>query len=219
MSHVPAFVIRLYEPRDREAVRRIGCDTADRGEPVERFFADRELVADLLTDYYTDYEPQAAWVAEYEGEVVGYLTGCLDTRAYWRFMTWRVVPRALWKAVGRGRLWSPKTWRLLSAGIKTFQQGGFRREIPVDRFPAHLHVNVQAGLRGQGMGRRLVEQFIAQARAAGVPGIHASVRGDNVPACNLFEALGFVALSRHPVMMPHGEAYQQHDAILYGKPL
>jgi hypothetical protein len=49
-------VIRPSEQRDREAVREICCDTADGGERVESFFPDREVFADLLTLYYTDYE-------------------------------------------------------------------------------------------------------------------------------------------------------------------
>ena len=76
----PSLLIRVYRPDDRDAVRTVACDTADRGEPVEGFFRDREVFADLLTRYYTDWEPQSLWVAEAEGRVIGYLTGCLDTR-------------------------------------------------------------------------------------------------------------------------------------------
>lgn len=40
------------------------------------------------------------------------------------------------------------------------------------RYPAHLHVNVRADLRGSGLGARLVAAFLADARCAGVPGVH-----------------------------------------------
>ena len=66
--------IRLYESRDRAAVRRICCETADNGGPVEGFFRDRELVADLVTRYYTDFEPESCWVAE----VAGAMSACSD---------------------------------------------------------------------------------------------------------------------------------------------
>jgi hypothetical protein len=39
--------IRPYRAGDREAVREIACDTALAGEPVELFFSDREVFADL----------------------------------------------------------------------------------------------------------------------------------------------------------------------------
>lgn len=40
------------------------------------------------------------------------------------------------------------------------------------RFPAQLHVNVDAQQRGHGIGARLIDAFAAQARAAGAPGVH-----------------------------------------------
>ena len=40
------------------------------------------------------------------------------------------------------------------------------------RFPAHLHVNLAEGWRGQGLGARLVAAFADAARAAGAPGVH-----------------------------------------------
>ena len=64
-------LIRSYEARDRETVREISCDTAERGNPVETYFKDREVTADFLTSYYTEYEPISAWVAEYQGRIVG----------------------------------------------------------------------------------------------------------------------------------------------------
>ena len=72
-------IVRPYEPRDRAAVRQIAWDTADNGEPVS-FFSDREVFADILTRYYTDFEPQSLWVVDHAGQAVGYLSGCLDDR-------------------------------------------------------------------------------------------------------------------------------------------
>ena len=78
----PNTIIRLYQKSDREALRRICCDVADRGGPIENFFPDRVLVADLLMNYYADYEPEASFVAENSGELVGYINGCFDNRRY-----------------------------------------------------------------------------------------------------------------------------------------
>src|SRR6185295_10181363 len=118
--------IRSFRAADRPAVRALACDTAERGEPVERFYPDRDVFADLLTRYYTDWEPASLWVAEQDGEVVGYLTGCLDTRRYRRVMAWRVVPAAILRGVFRGLLFRPETWRLAFAGIATERARGWR---------------------------------------------------------------------------------------------
>ena len=47
------------------------------------------------------------------------------------------------------------------------------------RFPAHMHVNVRADVRGKGAGAALVAAFAGRCRAAGVTGLHAvTAHGD-----------------------------------------
>ncbi len=73
------FVIRPYQGKDREAIRKIAFDTAFMGEPAEVFFTDQEVLADILTDYFTDHEPESLFVAESGGAIVGYLLGAKDS--------------------------------------------------------------------------------------------------------------------------------------------
>ena len=40
------------------------------------------------------------------------------------------------------------------------------------RFPAHLHINLDAGFRSRGIGARLIEAFAARAKDAGAAGMH-----------------------------------------------
>lgn len=61
--------IRPYEPRDRDGVRRLCCETGFLGKPIDPVFEDRELFADYLTRYYTDCEPESCFMAEHEREV------------------------------------------------------------------------------------------------------------------------------------------------------
>jgi ribosomal protein S18 acetylase RimI-like enzyme len=53
-------------------------------------------------------------------------------------------------------------------------------------FPAHLHVNVRSDFRGCGIGGLLVDRFVADAKAAGAPGVHVvtSVGAANVSFYN-----------------------------------
>ena len=209
--------VRPYEPRDREAVRRICCETADRGGPVEAFFSDRDVFADFVTGYYTAYEAQSLWVAEQGGQVIGYLTGCLDTRRCRRLTACVIVPRASVKALGRGALWSRATWRLAWAGLQTLLRGGGHARPSLERYPAHLHINLLRAFRGRRVGLGLVERFMAQAQAAGVRGVHVAIRGDNPPSRRFFERLGFIELSRHPVVFPNGASYDIRETVVYGK--
>jgi ribosomal protein S18 acetylase RimI-like enzyme len=189
--------IRRYEPRDRAAVREIACDTADVDWP------DREILADVLTRYYTDFAPQYSWVAEMDGEVVGYLTGCVDTRRYLRTMAARIVPAALLKALARGCL-----GRL--GPLLRRPKGDFRRTQILAEYPAHLHINFRRPYRGRGGGGELMGQFLRQAAEAGVAGVHAGVSETNTAGRRFFEKSGFVALGREPRV---GGAF----TILYGK--
>jgi len=210
-------IVRPYEPRDRAAVRQIAYETADSGEPAERLFSDRAVMADILTRYYTDFEPQSLWVVDHAGQAVGYLSGCLDDRRYQRVMAWRVVPAALVRAIARGALARRETWRLLGALVRTWRSGEFHQPAALAQYPAHLHINIQQGFRGQQIGPRLVERFVEQARVAGLGGIHAGVHEENLPARRFFERLGFVPLGHYAVVLPDGETYRISGTIVYGK--
>jgi ribosomal protein S18 acetylase RimI-like enzyme len=211
--------IRPYEPRDRAALRQICCDTADAGQPVENFFPDREVFADLLTNYYTEHEPQSTFVADDGGEVVGYVTGCLDTKRFLSTMKWRIVPVVLVKALLRGTLWHPQTIRLLRANLGLWLKRGDRSGPTLDDYPAHLHVNVRQGFRGQHLGQQLVAMFCDRARAAGVRGVHAGVSTENTKARHFFEQLGFAELGRETRMRKTDGSGDILYTILYGKKL
>lgn len=59
------------------------------------------------------------------------------------------------------------------------------------RYPAHLHVNLDARARGAGVGSRLVEAFCEQVRKGGLPGVHV-VTGQGVRNVSFYERLGFI---------------------------
>ena len=177
------FVLRPYEPRDREAVRQICCDTADGGEPMSDWFPDREIFADLLMRYYTDWEPHSAWVATADGRVVGYLMACQNTRRFRRLMALWIVPVTLLKALASGTLWHPKVWALLWANRHI---RWWRNRIPLAGYAAHLHINLRRNYRGLHIGQNLLDQWLCQAREEGICGVHAGVNASNSGGCRFF---------------------------------
>jgi len=66
------FQIRKFRVGDRDTVRGLCCDTGFLGNPIDPVFEDRRLFADFLTAYYTDWEPESAFVIEVDGQVKGY---------------------------------------------------------------------------------------------------------------------------------------------------
>jgi len=69
------FEIRKFQPADRARVRELCCETGFLGNPIDPVFEDREIFADYLTAYYTDWEPESAFVLLVNGEIRGYLLG------------------------------------------------------------------------------------------------------------------------------------------------
>jgi ribosomal protein S18 acetylase RimI-like enzyme len=208
-------VIRKYRAADREAVREISWNTADQGRTVDLYFHDHETVADVLTGYYTDCEPGSLWVAEGGGAVVGYLTGCLDTRRCNRTMARRIGPQAVVGAIGRGALWRGETWRLAAAFLGTALWGGMPK-VDLKTYQAHFHINLRAGFRGRGLGRQLVERFRQQAREHGLRGIHLVAWGENACGRRFFEARGFRLLRQQPLILPEGWGFRKTSTVVYG---
>ncbi|MBX3529216.1 MAG: hypothetical protein KF849_01330 [Rhizobiaceae bacterium] len=167
-------IVRPYEPRDREAVREICRRTAYRNKGSAAVFEDGELFADYWTSYYTDYEPQSTWVLELEGKVIGYLSGCVNTADHKRIMARRIVPAVIGKAVWRlatGQFRQRSTRRMLWWMVSR----GFREEprFPIDRYPAHFHINLLRQGYGRGNFHRMVSAFLDRLEELGVERIHA----------------------------------------------
>ncbi len=64
-------------------------------------------------------------------------------------------------------------------------------------FPAHAHrgtlgMGIIPRYRGRGLGTRLIDAALTQARKAGFIRIELSVHADNTPAINLYEKVGFI---------------------------
>jgi len=182
---------------------------------VEVIFYDRELVADLLTRYYTDNEPGSLWIGEVEDKVVGYLSGCLNSRFASSRLKRSILPRVLLKGISRGALTRWDTWRVLGALLQTLIASLVQPTFPSRDYPTHLHINLLRDYRGLGIGERLVNRFIDQVRTAGFYGIHVNVRADNLPARRFFEQQGFIPLLRFPYFLPRAGKLLRTERIIY----
>ena len=63
----------FHRETDRALVRELCCDTGFLSHPIDPVFEDREIFADYLTAYYTDWEPESAFVLLINGQIRGYL--------------------------------------------------------------------------------------------------------------------------------------------------
>jgi GNAT superfamily N-acetyltransferase len=185
--------VRPFQQKDTEDVLRIGADTAFFGAPVETYLDDRRLFCDAFYKYYTKYEIEFSWVAAPEGHVVGFLMGCIDTRAQQKRWSRMIFPGLIFSIfTGKYRLGS-RTWHY----VFNLLESASRREyhaVDLDAYPAHLHINLEAKWRGQGLGRKLIETYLEQLRRLSVPGVHLMTTSQNSAACRLYEHIGFQLL-------------------------
>lgn len=195
---MPDVTIRPYEAGDRDRVRHICFVTGYMGDPVDWLWRDAASFADLFTGYYTDHEPESAFVVSVDGVVCGYLLGCVDTRRA------GVPTGALAHHVlRRGLLVRPGTagvlWRGIADGIVDVARGRVKpseAELVDPRWPAHLHIDLLPTARGVGAGGRLMHAWFDRLRALDVPGVHLQMWAENESAFAFFRAMGFEPYGR-----------------------
>jgi GNAT superfamily N-acetyltransferase len=187
-----SFTIRPYEPRDRRAVRFISLSTAMMGEPAARFVDGDEVLADLLTRYHTDLEPQSSFVAEKDGEVIGYLIGALDTAQADRLSFFRTFWPTFFKALFTGFFLKTKNWRLFQQVIPFAFCGGYNMPDFSREYPATLHINILNGHRSMGIGAALMNAYLELLSEKKVKGLRMATMSEK--AGEFFARSGFQLL-------------------------
>jgi ribosomal protein S18 acetylase RimI-like enzyme len=194
---VPEFEIRPYRVSDRESVFRIGADTAFFGAPVEVYMEDRNVFLEAFYAYYTELEQEYIWVASADEAVVGFLTGCVDSRSrgpkYIRF----ILPGLIGKLLSGRYRFGKRTFSYLGGMLGGVLRGELTHA-DLELYPAHLHINVDSAWRGYGLGRRLMEAYLKQLRGLGVKGVFLDTTSLNEAACRLYEKMGFRMLEARP---------------------
>lgn len=152
------FTVRPYRPEDRKKIRALCCETGFFGSPIERIFIDKEWFADLNTKYYLKYEPNSCFVAESEGQLIGYTLGCAKPKKYnFLFISTIAIPLFL-KAFLKCLLGIyDKKSRLFILGLvfKASRQRPKRL-----KNAAHLHMNIKKGFRSSGVGRAMGKALV-----------------------------------------------------------
>ncbi len=192
MKDEKPFTIRSYQPTDREAVRRLCCETGFLGEPIDPVYEDRELFADFLTTYYTDHEPESSFVIEVNGELRGYLLGSrkpLRNQVYSFYQNVCLFLRALLR-YGRYHERSRRfiLWLLMNGW----------REVPASpRRTPHFHINLLPDARKVSTTRALLSAYFSYLYQSGEKRVYGQIvtfesrRGEK-----MFERYGFRVLNR-----------------------
>jgi len=155
------FRIRKYELKDRDNVRDLCCDTGFLGNPIDPVFGDRDLFADIHTNYYLEKEPDSAFIAEERGRMVGYVLSCKNDRDFRRYFILRTLPLTALKLVWRYFTQYNEKERRYARWLL------FRSLRETPRMPkdsAHLHIDLERKHRSKDTGKRLAEELFSYLR-------------------------------------------------------
>ncbi len=196
--------LRPYRRSDDAGLAAVCLATADDGRDATALYANPGLPGDVYALPYVRFEPDLCLVVDdgtRQGRVSGYVLGTSDTSAFEEWAT-----RAWWPGV-RSRHHAQEPG---SADARLAAMAAAPSPTPgeiVDRYPAHLHVDLLPHVQGQGLGRRLLEAFMRTAHAAGAGGVHLGVSPTNQRAVGFYGRMGF-----HLVKATD-------DTLLLGRPL
>ncbi|ASP36365.1 GNAT family N-acetyltransferase [Labrenzia sp. VG12] len=188
--------IRPAESRDLEAVYSICLKTGDAGRDATALYRDPKLVGHIYAAPYVALDGAVSHVAEDDLGVLGYAVGATDTRAFEQRLE-----RDWWPAL---RLQYPE---VADSAVGEMQDAlrirSIHHPVPapddiVCRFPAHIHMNLLPRARGKGVGSRLLEAWLAQARSRNATAVHAGVSAVNKAGLAFWTARGFEPVLEAP---------------------
>jgi ribosomal protein S18 acetylase RimI-like enzyme len=183
--HLAMIAIRAATLDDLPGAYRVCLRTGDAGKDASRQFQDPDLLGHVYVGPYVVGEPELALVAADDDGVAGYCLAARDTRAFsdWAEREWWPPLRARYPRRADGTsdgdvidlLHDPP---VLDAAI-------------LDRYPAHLHLDLLERARGQGIARRLLERQLEQLSAVGARACHLVVAASNANAIAFYRHLGW----------------------------
>jgi GNAT superfamily N-acetyltransferase len=185
--------LRGFRPDDLDALYDISLVTGAAGQDATSLHNDGRLIGHIYSAPYAIIEPAQAIVAEDEQGVAGYIVGTFDTDAF---------------AARLEREWWPPLRQQYAAPafdpteadrgrIATIMRPSGNPPELVAEYPAHIHMNLRARLRGQGVGMELLRRWIELARAGGVRGIHLGASATNAGGIAFWQKGGFLPLQRN----------------------
>ncbi len=186
-------VIRPATEADQERLYQVVVETGQAGNDATSLYKDPKMLGHIYTAPYVVLAPELVFVAEVNGQVAGYVCGVADSRVFEASLEekWWPVLRARYPApdMSRQAEWTEDDLRAawIHAPVPT-------PDYVVDRFPAHMHMNLMPNARGGGLGRRLFDTWLEAAQAYGVGPVHIGANPKNAGGIAFWRAMGFERL-------------------------
>lgn len=180
------FKIRKYHPSDIKSLYNISLYTSNNGNDVELLKDEPNLIGDIFLKPYVQFEPELCFVLTLENEPCGYIIGTKNTEEFYLKTEKEYFPnlREKYKSL-------PKDQNARFAVLKKVIQNGHKPKDKFDLYPAHLHINILPIAKGEGMGRKLMDELMNELKSIEVHGLHLEVGKSNINAIQFYEHIGF----------------------------
>ena len=178
--------IRPAVRQDRSALFEISLKTADSGQDASALYSDPDYPGLVWSVPYLDFEPAHCFVLDEGGLAVGFVVGTPDTIAYERTLDQKWWPLLRPRYAGR----RPQT-ALDDRVLRFIETPEYSPAALVERYPAHLHINLLPHVQSGGWGRKLIEAELGVLRRAGAPAVCLGVSPTNFGAIGFYQHLGF----------------------------
>jgi len=188
-------VIRPARPSDQPGAFYVCLRTGDHGKDGEPFYReDPDALGRIFVGPYMEFEPDLSFILEDNQGICGYAFGAFDSRAFFaRYeKEWRPELCVLFpEPTG-----DPREWTRVQQVYSWYHHPDYFCPEPYATYPSHLHIDLLERARGQGHGRRMLEQVMDKLRQRGSPGAHLGLSAFNEPAFGFYLRLGFRELVR-----------------------
>jgi ribosomal protein S18 acetylase RimI-like enzyme len=179
--------IRKYQPGEERVLYDICLLTGDSGVDATTLYQDPRLLGEVYVGPYLRFAAALALVGVDDAGVAGYVLGVPDTVAFERWCE---------------REWWPELRERYPLGtfpdsspddriVRLIHTPPTASPDVVERYPAHLHIDLLPRLQGKGDGRRLLTALLDGLAAMGAPGIHLGVSLANENAIGFYRRMGF----------------------------
>ena len=183
------FEIRNYHITDLSSLYKICLLTGNNGGDSSLLLDDPDLVGHLFAAPYAIFEPELCFILLKDSIPSGYILGTRDSMNFYEKCEKK------WFLELRKRYPMPddKDESIQANFIRYLYQ---KQKIVdgLDKYPAHLHIDILPIAQGNGYGRKLVEAFLNQLRTLNIQGLHLIVSNDNQNAVGFYQQVGFQKL-------------------------
>jgi GNAT superfamily N-acetyltransferase len=179
--------IRKFRQDEQQTLYDICLLTGDSGQDATDLYRDPALLGEVYVGPYLRFAPEHALVGVDAAGVAGYVLGVVDTvafeaeceRSWWPALRERYPEDAYSTDTPDGRM------------VHLIHHPPTATPDVVERYPAHLHIDLLPRLQGQGDGRRLLTALLDGLAAAGAHGVHLGVGTANERAIGFYRRMGF----------------------------